>query len=218
MVATLAFLRRPRAEEELGEMGVKVSVSRGLLVQSGRSPLLVAATCLLVTGCSDGGSTSRHLDPQCMANKAIQTYDANGDGVLDSEELNECLPLVESMSRIDRNNDGQLTNDEIFVRFEKYGSLSASIPGQVTVFKGGRPLMEADVLFEPEPFMEGVAPSYKGTTNSLGRVFLVSDPVTRGLAVGFYRVTITRRDGSKKILGCEIADDSEYASRVRLEI
>ncbi len=173
---------------------------------------------LLVAGCGDRIDTSKSkLDPQSMASKAMELYDKNSDGALDSEELEQSPALLSAMARVDSDRDGRLTAEEIAGRFEQYSSLSTFIPGQVKVYKQGRPLMQATVTFEPEEFMRGTIPIYQGTTTESGEVFLKSEPATLGLAVGFYQVTIERANGTKSTLGCEIADDSEYASRVQLE-
>lgn len=189
------------------------------MTQALNAAALSAFGILLVSGCGDGVDTSApKLDPQEMSVKAMELYDTNKDAVLDTEELEQSPALFSAMARLDSDRDRNVTVEEIAERFEEYNSLSTHIPSQVAVYKRGRPLMQAKVTFEPELFMGTAIPTYQGTTTEKGTVFLKSEPATLGLAVGFYKVTIERANGSKSTLGLEVADDSEYASRVRLEL
>ncbi|MGI9455893.1 MAG: hypothetical protein ACR2NU_04985 [Aeoliella sp.] len=145
----------------------------------------------------------------------MDTYDGDGDGELSAEELAACSALQGAMTRVDSNNNKLLSNDEIAQRIKAYQEQSEFVGTSIRVKLGDRPVTEATVVFEPEPFMGENGQSYTGKSDDQGIVRLVGENrETPGLPLGFYKVRITRAGGEETHHGCEIADDAPSAGRL----
>ncbi len=185
---------------------------------------------LVLSGCSGSGLTTVpiEIDPQAAAQLAMDAYDINGDGQLDAEELMACPALVDAGSRVDSNGDGAVSADEISQRLQGYQSLSEFIGADVYVMENRRPVSDAEVVFEPEPFMGESYPTYRGKTDQDGTVVLLSEPRTPGFPLGFYRVRISKIENGKEVLaekyntnttlGREIADDTPSPNRISFDL
>ena len=184
--------------------------------------LVLAVVAVSVTGCM--GSAPSRVTPQGIASdaasKAMELYDANHDGQLDSAELDKAPGLKAALKQVDKNGDGKISADEINARINdwkesKLGRMSISC----RVLHGGMPLAGAKVVFEPESFLGDQLKSGSGTTDANGTVSIAMDPSVAGdlpgMSPGFYRVRITK-DGEKipatynteTTLGQEIAQDA----------
>src|SRR5262249_27904405 len=125
-------------------------------------PFFLGGLVLLAAGCTGGGPAAPQVSPRDAANQALAEYDANKDGALDAKELEACPGLQSGLKRIDKDNDGRLTADEIADRltlFQQQGML-ADVAVEVTL--DGRPLAGATVTLVPEKFM---GPSVKPATS-----------------------------------------------------
>ena len=177
--------------------------------------------CLMVSaGCGDGmNRTAIKADPDAAAAEAMTLYDANSDGLLDASELEQSPPLAAAASRIDSNRDGKISADEIAARLQQYDQLSSYVVGEVTLTRGGRPLLDAELTFAPEPFLGEDFPTYVGKSGSYGIVrFQPQSPPTPGIAAGFYRVTIKTTDGEESVRGLEMANDVPSISRLEIAL
>ncbi|HZU35232.1 MAG TPA: hypothetical protein VFA18_04970 [Gemmataceae bacterium] len=165
----------------------------------GRAALL-AATLSVLLGCSANGGRVAvpAFSPDAAAARALADYDTNKDGFLDSRELERCPALKDSLKTLDRDRDGRLSTQEIADRLAAYqrsaiGRVNCSC--QVRWEHG--PLVGALVTFVPEAFL---GPSFKpasGVSDEHGRVVLKMDGEEQpGLACGFYRITVSKKDAS----------------------
>ncbi len=147
-------------------------------------------------------------------------YDANKDGKLNDEELKKCPGLQSALKRVDKDNDGQLTAEEIAGRIQSWlssGSVVMDAGTEITL--DGQALEGAAVSFEPEPFLGDGFHAAKGTTNKVGQVVFTTSTEFGypGVYLGFYRVRVSKNASGKDIiparynaeteLGCEVADD-----------
>lgn len=193
--------------------------SKGVMLSSSSRYEMFARVVLLLVvlglaGCNRSGPT-QSVDANAAADRAIETYDANGDGELGGEELESSPALKSAMDRFDTNNNGKLSATEIADRLNAYKSQSSTVPVSIRVRLGRNPLKEATVEFSNEPFLVTQPSIYSGVSDSLGTVRLAGEggPVL-GLPVGLYQVKITRSGGQEYIRGVEIADDAPDPARM----
>ncbi|HJQ78896.1 MAG TPA: hypothetical protein VJ828_03025 [Lacipirellulaceae bacterium] len=180
-------------------------------------------TMLLTTIAGCGGSVASQLpsiDPAQNASKAMELYDANGDGKLVRDELRECPSLVFAMQRIDQNSDGAIAADELVARFEALDTHSDIKVLDLTVSLKRKPLGGANITFTPEPFMGEGLQSYSGMTSEQGRCELVGSEVDLyGLPVGYYKVDIVHQGhGINATRGVEVADDAPAGNRLEIAL
>ena len=178
-----------------------------------------------MTGCSGKPSRIKQqaLDPATAAAAAMDAYDSNGDAVLDEKELKASPPLSSAMLMFDLDADGQLTKDEVRNRLSTWiENKSALFPIPCTIKMQGRPLSNATIEFEPEPFLGDSFQVARGVTDAEGMTSLsVSEgPYSDlpGIPSGLYRIRISKIDGGKErvpakyneqtALGQEICDDA----------
>lgn len=166
---------------------------------------LAAAFVVSVVGCSKGPARVAvpDYDPGRIAAKAIELFDADGDGALTQDERSQARSLDSAMSRLDADRDGRLTVDEIAARINKYVEFRVGLaPVMCTIRKGGRPVVNAVVTYEPEEFMGSEVVPGEGTTDDTGRAVIsvgeahLPSPRHSGVRPGFYRVHVKLADGS----------------------
>jgi hypothetical protein len=126
-----------------------------------------------VLGCSRGPSRvdAPDIDPADAADQAIDLYDANGDGNLDKSELAKCPGMLSEIASYDKDGSLSISSDEITRRLSellKYGVGLTSL--QCEVRTNGRPLKDAEVVSEPEPYLGEEVIAAKGITNGRGLV------------------------------------------------
>ena len=153
-------------------------------------------------------------------------YDSNGDGFIDSGEMEASPPLRSALGKMDTDRDGRLSEAEIAARLESWvKSKVALFPVGCQVFLNGRPLAGATVLLEPEPFLGDDFKVVKGHTTDMGGLQLETLPgmPIPGFPPGLYRVrisktvngkeTIPARYNEETTLGQEVANDAEGMER-----
>lgn len=181
----------------------------------------------MLAGCSRGPARVKQpsIDPVRSGAKALELYDADHDGAIAGTELDASPALKAALPRLDTNGDGRITADEIAERVKAWKAMKtglASVRALVTL--DGKPLPQAMVTFEPEPFLgEHIKPA-SGTTNQFGDVApTVSDAdkpdpsLPGGVHFGLYTVRIVAGEGSRakvpakyntaSVLGQEISYD-----------
>jgi hypothetical protein len=187
------------------------------------------AMCLAIAGCSGRPSAIAppDIDPDGVAQAAIEQYDASGDGTIDSNEIRSAPSLRFSRDRIDTNDDGKLVAAELaqFATKHWVDTEAGIIRIRCNVKQQGRPLDGATVTFEPEAFMQGAVKPASGVTRGGMAVISVSEedrphPNARGVQNGLYLVKISKLVNGKEtipdkynhhtILGCEVADRASY--------
>jgi hypothetical protein len=198
--------------------GAHMKVRIGTRVGAG----LIAAALLAMAGC--WGSGPSRVYPQGIASnaaqKAMELYDTNKDGVLDAAELEKAPGLKAALKEVDKNGDGKISADEINARIEawkqsKVGRLSM----ECSVLHNGQPLAGATVKFVPESFLGSELKEGSGATdaNGFARISMaISGPDDLpGMSPGFYRVEITKsgenipaKYNTETVLGQEVAKDA----------
>jgi hypothetical protein len=133
---------------------------------------LVVVGAALVQGCgakSEVNLSKPEVNAASAAAKAMELYDASGDGALDKDELAKCPPLANVAKKYDADGDGRVSHDEIAARFEKLvGPTAAFATVNCTVTLGRRPLPGATVKLRPIDAFEGALPAAEGTTDEEG--------------------------------------------------
>ena len=190
--------------------------------------LALVLLSILLTGCSyqEARVHPQHLSPSQAAAEAMAEYDSDGDGFIDSRELEASPPLRSALSRMDTDGDGRLSEAEIAARLENWvESKVALFPVGCQVFLNGRPLADATVRLEPEPFLGDDFKVVVGHTTDMGGVQLETLPgmPIPGFPPGLYRVRISKTVNGKEIipakyneetiLGQEVATDAQGMER-----
>jgi hypothetical protein len=132
--------------------------------------LLFAAT--LATGCSGGKPPSvaaPDINPQQVAGRAVELYDANRDGSVDKDEAAKCPALAGAFAALDANGDGTISVSELETRLASLvGSGVNVVTFNCEVRQSGQPLAGAVVRFRPAEFFDGSLPAAEGTTDDMG--------------------------------------------------
>jgi hypothetical protein len=126
---------------------------------------------LLAVGCSRGPARveAPAVDPVSAADQAIELYDANKDQALSEEELNRCPGINTMLSLYDQDGNRRIDRQEIARRIgELYENRVGLTQLRSRVTYRGRPLSEATIVFEPEPYLGKELQSAQGTTNTHG--------------------------------------------------
>lgn len=185
-----------------------------------RGLALLGIAALAVWGCDRAPSRLQPLGiAPDAARKALQLYDADGDGFLEGAELDKVPGLKAAMKQVDTNHDGKISAEEIDARIASWkqsqiGRLSVACK----VTRRGKPLGGATVTFVPESFLGDELQPASGTTDQFGTTSLATaEPeMLPGVSPGFYRVEITKsgdavpaRYNTDTVLGQEVALDAE---------
>ena len=157
--------------------------------------LCLLSFSLLLPGCFGSRAPAKpELTPDESAAKAIEEYDADSNSTISEKEAEAAPGLLAAFETIDKDGNGELTEDEIAQRIVYYQtSTSWVINGSVRITYKGRPLEGATVTFVPESFL---GPSFKecsGVTDYHGEAF-ISRPgeAIKGIFLGFYRVRVNK--------------------------
>lgn len=158
-------------------------------------------------GCSQGPSriAAPNIDPEYTASQALALYDLDHDGTLSKDELAECPAVLQHFSLYDQNGNGTIERDEFVARLvDLYGKRIGLTEVTSKVTYQGRPLKDAVVIFEPEPYLGDEIPEARGTTDANGAASMAIAyellPANlrerkRSLTkVGTYKVRITHPD------------------------
>jgi hypothetical protein len=186
--------------------------------------------CLALGAAALAGCSGRPAPPQTprfdaatAGRAAIAMYDSDGDGKLDAAELERCPALKMALDRADTDGDGALSADEIAARINAwFGSGTVVMDGTTRVTLDGKPLVGAEVVFEPEECLGSGFKTCRGVTDQFGHAFVTgADPKYPGVYVGAYRVRISKivdgretildRYNTRSELGYEVADDLPFA-------
>lgn len=187
-----------------------------------KAACLGVAVLLVVVGCfakKPKRILAPKISPRSAAAQAMEMYDTNKDGKLDSAELERCPALKDALKRIDKAGEGTITAAKIAARIQEWQTSRA---GRMSLFCyvrwQGQPLADADVKFVPEKFLGSQIQPATGKTDAQGIAMMSietkgpDDPP--GVAPGFYRVEITKpgmnipgRYNSATTLGFEAAAD-----------
>jgi len=186
---------------------------------------------LLFAGClgSPSAVDAPDFDAESAAEEALALYDADGNGSLDESELAKSAALARLLEAVDimgqpvdKNRDQALDAAEIAARVEIYveNGTGRSMKSAL-VTRNGSPVADAEVTFEPEPFMSDVIEPAYGVTDAQGNAFMsIKDADPPGVTFGFFRIRVSKKDSSGQetlpakfntntTLGAEIAPMTE---------
>jgi len=149
------------------------------------------------------------LSPAESAQRAIESYDTDGDSMLD---FSECSPGFRAvLASADRNSDGKLDASEISERLSLIESREIALTTAVfKILKGGKVVKGKTVRLIPDPVFRNLSPA-SGVTDEFGFVSFKSDGQPfDGVQPGLYSVELLLEGKSiaaKK--GLEIGSDLE---------
>jgi hypothetical protein len=177
--------------------------------------ILISMAAVSCVGCLGGGPSRikpPKLDPDYSADRAMELYDTNKDGLIAGDELDGCPAFKRTMEEIpgsggktrgdlDTNGDGAISRDEIADRIRFFVKSNLGVMkglGCMFVYKG-RGLAGTKVTFEPEPFMADYIEAATGVTDANGAVTLnrQANPLG-GVTVGFYKIRLSKPSSSGK--------------------
>lgn len=194
---------------------------------------LALLALIVMPGCSGKpGRLEPPSIPDDAGQQAVTTYDANGNGAIDGDELAKVPALKATLKRVDANGDGQVSAEEINERINVWRkSRTAITRGEATVIRDGRPVSGAVVKLVPESFLGPAVKAAQGTTGPDGNCFLeiARNPDESGVHLGYYRIEITHPapDGKEQIparynveteLGEEITSDEPGSTNLKLNL
>lgn len=183
--------------------------------------VLMLAACSWV-GCSrpSATTTAELPSPTGVATAAIERLDADHTGSLSAAEISASPAFVAAQEQFDVNQDGAITQAEIEQRINGYHKSSAvmmMVPCRVTF--GGRALGDAEVVFEPEPFMGNTAAPARGRTERDGSVRLLTEGESvPGLLMGLYRIRVSKKDeDGQELIPSRYNVQTELGQEIALE-
>lgn len=201
-------------------------------------PFAAVAVLLVTSGCFGGGSpaavTAPDVDPQAAAEKAMASYDADGDGALRGAEI-AAVPAIERfLKEYDLDRDNGVSESEIARRLEAVLSSGAMMPFTCTIIYGNQPLGGAEVTFQPEVFLADQLKPARGVTNANGTAPIVvpDDQLPEGnrglraMYLGIYKVTVTHPtikipaayQGDDTVLGYEVNGLDNWGDKVTFQL
>jgi hypothetical protein len=196
---------------------------------------MMAVVCLLsLAGCSRGPSRveAPDWDPSDLAERIMTDLDKNGDGNIDADEITAAPGLAAGARFIDTNKDDQLTQEELEARFELYEERQIGLRSHTfRLSYKGRPVPGAEVVFNPEPYLEGIIEPANGTTDAQGVVSprtVGMDLPVEAMRIGYYRVQVksphvkipAKYQSAETPLGAEVtlSDDASSYGMTHLEL
>jgi hypothetical protein len=183
--------------------------------------------CLIVAIATQGCSTrttrvsAPKINASASAAKALELYDKNQDGSLDTKELEVCPGILAALEEYDTDGNQQVSKEELTNRIAAWKTTSpamSTVDCRVTL--DGRPLVGATIRFVPEPYLEDALHPGVGETSENGTTTIAVDPQflpadlkrLRAMNAGTYKVEITHQTTSipdkynkKTILGREVS-------------
>ncbi len=148
----------------------------------------------------------------------MTAYDRNADGFLDARELDGCPSLKQALEKYDANGDGKLSRQEINDRLAMYRKGLARMPVVCAVLLDDNPLAGATVTFAPDAIMGSSAAAAEGVTDAQGTASLQTEDGDTEVALGLYRIKVSKLEGGREtiparynvntVLGQEVAPDS----------
>ena len=187
---------------------------------------------MTLSACSNPATSLKvdppRFDPQQVAKQAIELYDADGDQRLSADELKACPGIARNLRLFDTDSDDHVSDAEIAARVNRWREGGAGLLYlRAVVAFNGIPLPEAEVHFEPEPFLADVLSAASGVSGPDGAVALqpeelpIPEPLQGRpvLPPGLYKVRITHpkmeipaRYNTHSELGCEVSQETANPS------
>ena len=170
--------------------------------------IVVCGLLVWLPSCHQRGSTIQ--PPSIIVDKvaaaAIEAYDANRDGTLDAHELGSAPSIVFALEELDADGSKTVDLNELCTTLRAWANPGiglTSVVCQVTM--DGKPLADAEIIFEPEPFYEGALSSAVGITDRHGSARMVADVAKQqglpdGMQLGFYKVRISKTKNGEQLV------------------
>ncbi len=159
---------------------------------------------LLLCGCSGAptGVPVPQFDAESAAARAIEKFDASGDGLLSVEELAQYSALTKHLGKHDANEDGQFSQEELSDRILSWTAQGTGMMAvSFVITLDGKPLPNADVVFQPAEFLGDVLKAANGKSNGQGRGSMAIPRSElpkelsriRGVQPGLYQILVTHK-------------------------
>lgn len=140
-----------------------------------QSTVVASVSWMLVVfmvGCSSGPQrvAAPRIDPQRAASQAMEMYDVDHDGKLNEAELAKCPGVLISLPKYDTNHDKMVDAEEFANRLtELLRNRTGATQLGCNITYDGRPLGDAKVVFEPEPYLGSEIQAAEGVTTNIGQ-------------------------------------------------
>lgn len=185
--------------------------------------VLVLGCFVASAGCSQsaGRVTTQVVDPGAAASRAMDLHDSDGDDLINEQEAKASPGLHSAFPQFDSDGDGHLSSEEISSRLQSWvDSKIALYAISCSVLLDHRPLVDAKVVLEPEPFLGETFQALEGVTSRSGTVKFptLEGMPGPGILTGLYRIRITKTHKGKEmipdkyntntILGQEVSADA----------
>jgi hypothetical protein len=189
---------------------------------------------VLLVGCARGPARVNQptIDAGDAGSRAVEEFDADGDGAIAGEELQKAPALIAALPRLDANKDEAVSAEEISDRIKVWQQMRTGLTTfGLTVTLDGSPLTGATVTFEPASFLGDeiqpatcVTDSFGGGGATIAKEDRPTPTSPPGMHFGLYKVRISKVANGKEtlpakyntetILGQEVANDvPEIASQ-----
>ncbi|MDC0937118.1 hypothetical protein OAS39_12605 [Pirellulales bacterium] len=196
--------RRPRATKIRRNRAANSFIEIGPIAIGAAVAIALAG----LAGCGQKQVEITKFDAAMVTQLAMEQLDADKNGELDNNELENCPGLIKSRKQIDGDENGTISAAELQQRMQDYIDQQVAIlPYPLVVTWRGRPLAGAKIELIPEPFMADVIEPASGETDERGvsRPSIELDPEiaergTFGYRSGVYRVKLSKQDASGKEL------------------
>jgi len=180
----------------------------------------------LLVGCNGGpsGIALPDIDPHDAAELAMKTYDTDGNGYVEGDELKNAPGLAAAMTTLDTNGDAKVSGKEISERILAWQGTEVGIMSiTCTVLMDGRPLEGATVTLDPEEFLGNDIQEAVGVSGPMGDCYpsIPQDESAGsnifGVQFGLFKVRVSKvvdgkeqipgRYNSQTVLGQEVSYD-----------
>jgi len=198
--------------------------------------LVPLALVVAVSGCGGGPSAIPlpNFDPTGSAEEAMTMYDADGDGYVTESELENAPGLKAALKTLDTDKDGKVSEEEVAERVRTWERSEIGMMMFNSIFfLDGKPLSNAQIVFDPDEFLGGVVQQAVGVTNLGGNTRMKVPKENRptpetppGMQAGAYKVRVSKIVGGKEtipakyntetILGQEVSMDDWRISNKRV--
>ncbi|MDO4629193.1 MAG: hypothetical protein Q4C70_08425 [Planctomycetia bacterium] len=170
-----------------------------------------------LSGCGRPAPTAPEIEPEVMAKKALELYDANGDGKISGDELDKTPALAFSLKEMDTDKDRALSAAEIQSRLEAWQNSGITLTAPAFVCKiKGKTVKEGTMRLVPEAFLGETYPIAEGTfINGTCQLRAPNKGNYQAIPLGFYNVEVSSPAGNISVgaVGVEVFDESKYFQR-----
>ena len=153
----------------------------------------------------------------------MELYDKDSDAVLSADELKNVPGILFSIDEIDKDGDKRVTLQEFTDRLQYHADRKVGLMSvNVIVMLNGRPLKDATVVLEPEPFMSDAYKPAEGVTDMFGTAYPTLsesdlpkiDPPVSGVRAGFYKIRVTYQHKGKQVLPARYNTETELGAEI----